>query len=248
MKLTALFAALAFIPSLGTAHANDKSCPAIDGYNIIYCDKSDKIFPVIEHTTKLGGYANQQGKIVITPQFDIVFPFFNENIAKVSIKDKWGMIDTQGNIVIPIDYDYLLLDSTTGYISARKGDKLGLLDKQGNILIDFIYDGQMIDNKEVFLVFSDGAAWAKQNGKMGFIDTTGKEIIPFIYDEFDTRFIYSLRYIGAKKNGKWGFIDHTGKAVIDFIYDSADLFYDDKVKVTLNGETFYIDETGTRIK
>lgn len=45
-----------------------------------------------------------------------------------------------------------------------------------------------------------------------------------------------------------GFIDHTGKVVIDFIYDSADLFYDDKVKVTLNGEAFYIDETGTRIK
>ncbi|WP_211204030.1 WG repeat-containing protein [Chloroherpeton thalassium] len=64
------------------------------------------------------GFFNQQGKIVISAQFDFATPFLN-GVAKVSqgcefIKTgehtevtggKWGIIDTSGNFLLPIQFD-----------------------------------------------------------------------------------------------------------------------------------------------
>ncbi|WP_428348028.1 WG repeat-containing protein [Moraxella lacunata] len=42
-------------------------------------------------------------------------------------------------------------------------------------------------------------------------------------------------------------MDKTGKVVIPVQYDYVWVFINGKAKVSLNGETFYIDTTGKRI-
>ncbi|MBQ1979963.1 MAG: WG repeat-containing protein, partial [Alistipes sp.] len=48
--------------------------------------------------------------------------------------------------------------------------------------------------------------------------------------------------------GKYGFIDKIGNVVISLKYDFVGSFFKGKAKVKLNGETFYIDKNGNRIK
>jgi hypothetical protein len=50
------------------------------------------------------------------------------------------------------------------------------------------------------------------------------------------------------EGGNWGIINKKGKIVVKAIYDSPIIFENHKAKVTLNGKTFYIDESGNRIK
>jgi len=50
------------------------------------------------------------------------------------------------------------------------------------------------------------------------------------------------------KNDKWGYIDKTGKQVIQLKYDYAEDFKNGKAKVKLDGEEFYIDKKGKKVK
>ena len=55
--------------------------------------------------------------------------------------------------------------------------------------------------------------------------------------------------IGNEEAGfKYGFIDQTGKEVIPLKYKSTSGFKSGMAKVELNGETFYINKLGSRIK
>ena len=44
------------------------------------------------------GYIDKAGKIVINPQFDDAYNFF-EGLASVGVEDKWGYIDQTGRYV-----------------------------------------------------------------------------------------------------------------------------------------------------
>lgn len=48
-----------------------------------------------------------------------------------------------------------------------------------------------------------------------------------------------------ESNGKYGYRDNTGKEVLTALYEKAEPFEDGRALVTLNGQTFTIDSTGT---
>jgi hypothetical protein len=52
----------------------------------------------------------------------------------------------------------------------------------------------------------------------------------------------------VKLNGKYGFIDKDGNEVINLIYEEASDFYNGYSLVKLNGEVFYINKSGKRVK
>ena len=54
--------------------------------------------------------------------------------------------------------------------------------------------------------------------------------------------------MGSFSNGKYGFIDKVGKEIIPFKYDWVSCFSNGKAKVELNGEHFFIDKNGNKIK
>ncbi|MBQ5623621.1 MAG: WG repeat-containing protein, partial [Alistipes sp.] len=86
-------------------------------------------------------------------------------------------------------------------------------------------------------------------GKFGFIDKTGKEVIPFkyVYAESFSEGLAAVR-VGSYIGGKYGFIDKVGKEIIPFKYDWVSCFSNGKAKVELNGEHFFIDKNGNKIK
>lgn len=56
------------------------------------------------------------------------------------------------------------------------------------------------------------------------------------------------KLIPFNSNGKHGWIDKTGQVVIPLKYDDAESFENGKARVKLNGEWFYIDKQGNRVK
>ena len=88
---------------------------------------SDKLFPVL--VGRKVGFINKEGKLIITPQFDLAGSFF-EGLAPVKIGNKWGYIDKEGKYVINPQFDdagYFF----EGLARVRIGDKWGYIDKEG---------------------------------------------------------------------------------------------------------------------
>ena len=59
--------------------------------------------------------------------------------------------------------------------------------------------------------------------------------------------IFQRAWQQSNKMANLGFVDKTGKVVIPVQYDNAWVLINGKAKVSLNGETFYIDKTGKRL-
>ena len=73
------------------------------------------------------GVANMEGKVVVSPKYDAIFPY-HDGLAAVAVGSKtvrpaddpeheytvggkWGFIDKQGNEVVPLEYDRSLTPS-----------------------------------------------------------------------------------------------------------------------------------------
>ena len=166
--------------------------------------------------------------------------------------EKYGYkLKSTGEIVIQSKYDGVLHFSEDlaainiggvnfGY-SYIEGGKWGYMDKTGKEVIPLKYDYAGS--------FSEDLATVYLNGKYGFIDKTGKEVIPLKYDGASS-FSEGLAAVcvGSYIGGKYGFIDKIGNVVISLKYDFVGSFFKGKAMVKLNGETFYIDKNGNRIK
>lgn len=106
---------------------------------------SDGLFRIIENN-KIG-YANEQGKIIIQPQFSAALPFQNGLAAFcedcITAQDgehsnwtggKWGFINKQGEIVIEPVYDKVISDFSQGYATVERDGNVLNINKSGNEL------------------------------------------------------------------------------------------------------------------
>ena len=66
--------------------------------------------------------------------------WFQEGIAPVRVKKKWGAIDALGNVVVPFQYDALSRCSQ-GLMAATLNKKDGYITRTGEIAIPFEYAG-----------------------------------------------------------------------------------------------------------
>ncbi len=114
------------------------------------------------------GFIGKDGRFVINPQFDEVFPF-NEGLAVVRVGDngtsRFGYIDGTGKYVINPQFDWTYgFDS--GLALVRIGDdktgKFGYIDKTGKFVVN-----PQFDATEGFT--KDGLAVVKIAGKYGYI-------------------------------------------------------------------------------
>lgn len=111
---------------------------------------------------------------LIKPKYDDIQPVHN-NLLKVKIEEKVGIINQNGKDVVPVSYDS---------ISQFADGKALILNKLGNVIVGIVYAKQetfillektyRIDTD--FPYYSDGYLVVQnENGKWGFLTEEGKE-------------------------------------------------------------------------
>lgn len=218
------------------------------------------------------GFINNNGKFVISPQYDNVSDF-SEGFAAVMINGKYYYINKRGKTVFPQrKYEHIRLGTeiTTNVIeqcfdgarffsedlaAVKTGKKWGYINKKGRFVINPQFD--VADD------FSGGLAKVRIRDKSGFINKSGKFIINPTLDIpinlFKDFFPLSKLYIGNRNNFsegfsmvtitngeamKYGYIDRTGKISIKPQFDFAGNFSEELAVVEVNGKFGYIDKSG----
>ena len=174
------------------------------------------------------------GDVVIPFKYDYVRDF-DEGLAAVKLKGKWGFIDKSGKVVVPIKYDDVEV-FYEGLADVKLNGKYGFVDKSGTEVVPLKYD--YADN------FYEGFAKVGLNGKWGFVDKSGKEVVPLKYDVVG---LFSEGLAIVELNGKWGFVDKSGTEVVPPKYDKVWRFSEGLVSVELNGKSGFIDKSGTEV-
>ena len=74
---------------------------------------------------------NAQGRVVIPPAYDALWPF-SQGLAAFSFDKKWGFINEQNTVVISNRYDRVnsFLEDRTTVMTQEEG---GIIDKQGQL-------------------------------------------------------------------------------------------------------------------
>lgn len=156
---------------------------------------------------------------------------------------KWGYINEKGKVVI--EPQYQAADWFYGGLArVRKDGKWGLINKKGKVVVPIEYTevGHFLEGTS--------AMWVQKGSKYGLVNRSGVEITKIEY-ETSIIFLHKDDLALVKKDGKYGFMNMAGKIVIPIKYDKSASFSfgdKDKVQVTLNGEKFYIDKKGNRVK
>lgn len=199
---------------------------------------------------------------------------YNDGLARVLYKGKYGYIDARKKEVIDIKYKKAE-DFSNGLAEvSMDGKKLGYIDTKGKVVVPLEYDA-------FYYGFFDGVQPAKKNGKWGLINDKGKVLVPFEYDftgypedgvlkatrkgasgksaygfidekgkviipfEYDNLLTFNEGLSAAQKNGKYGFIDKKGRTVIPFTFDDANSFSEGLAAVKKEGSWGFINNKGT---
>lgn len=191
--------------------------------------------PIISlHPIKIGdkyGYIDQTGRVVIQPQFDEAWNFY-EGMAIVKIDNKYGYISKSGNLIIQPHFEEAD-NFSEGLASVKIDEKWGYIGKSGQ----FVISPQFEESWD----FCEGLARVQINNKYGYIDKTGRLIIlPQFY--FATDFSKGLARV--KIDNKYGYIDKNGKFIIPPQFDNVCKFYKGLARVKIGEQERYIDKKG----
>ena len=156
------------------------------------------------------GYMNQQGAIVIAPQFDEAWTF-SDGLAAVRVGSQWGFIDRTGAYAIAPQFTTRPDDFSDGVAAIRStSGQTSFIDKTGALAIQ--------PQPAYVSSFSEGLAAIAGNRGYGFIDKTGAMVIQPQFEEVRA-FSDGLAAVKVRPTptdtALWGYIDRTGAFVIE---------------------------------
>ncbi len=185
------------------------------------------------------GFIDQNGKWVISPQYDEINDYIYDDMIQVKVNGKWGLIDTNGNLLVSIQYDEINHYAIDDMIQVKDNDKWGFVSISNKTVITPQYE-------ETSCFGIDGTAPVKLNGKWRLIDKTGKTVRETQIEEIENGGYYVSLY-RAMSNGKWGYIDYKFNFVIEPQYEEVGCFYNNRAFVKTNGKYGYIDTLGKMV-
>lgn len=190
-------------------------------------------------------YIDQEGKIVINPQFKNA-TIFRDGLALVQTSGddpKWGYITEDGKYVINAQYDEATVFSEGLAWVVTENAAPGAIDKKGEVKFT-------LQDAETVRYFKNGlAAFSLLNDegeeKWGFVNKEGKVTIN---PQFSAVSNFNDGRCGVKNSdGKWGFIDNEGKIIINYQFDDAGDFIQGKCIVGTGNKKGVIDKDGKYI-
>jgi len=167
--------------------------------------KNEKDFVWVQKENKVGLVSLINGKEILAPKFDKIYPFDN-GFAVVKNDSLFGVIDKTGKEILAPEYAYV----PTGFSFKRPLQKEGkwfFMNSEGTIISDYFDAAKVMYNglAEVFL-----------NNKYGFVNEEGKVVIPIEYDAVGKP---EEGFIAVKKGNTWGFIDYANQEKIEFKFE-----------------------------
>ena len=186
-------------------------------------------------------YIDQEGKIVINPQFSEA-SLFRNGLALVCTSGenpKWGYIGADGKFVINAVYENATVFSEDLAWVVSKNSEPVAIDTKGQVKIT-------LKDAESVRVFKGGMAayyvLDEKGVKWGFVDKEGKvKVNP----QFESCGNFSDGKCAVQnKEGKWGYIDKDGKIIINYQFDYGQDFKNGKAVVRSGEKAGVIDETG----
>jgi hypothetical protein len=220
------------------------------------------------------GLINQQGQIILSCEFDTIYPTINDDLILVKKNGLFAYYNTNGTKVIDFLYNdatefkngiaavkeenisekYILInnkgeqisDNSIDYFFGFYGEDLGYFKNNGKYGFINNHGEIKIDNiYEEVKGFSEGIAAVKLNGYWGGINKNGKTVIDF---KLDDSFDFSEGLSRLKGKGGYGFIDTGGNLVIPYQYSFAWRFKESLVSVSKNGSSWFIDKLKYRLR
>lgn len=152
---------------------SDKKKVEISTVKTVPSNSSSVAAPDLIHfkdtSTNKWGFKNANGKIVIAPKYDFVFPMY-DNRSAVRLNNKMGYINKNDSVVIPFIYDDAW-PFNEGVARVSTNLKYGMIDSLGNLKIPFIYDWMGFFMKE-------NQINVRLNENNFMINKEGKKLVP----------------------------------------------------------------------
>ena len=190
------------------------------------------------NASKLFGFVNEKGEVVIQPKFKKVGYFCNGLAWARTIEGLIGFIDTKGEWIVKPEYNAVTdFDSVDGIAKAKRGEEWVFLKKSGET---FNVEGS-IDMGE----FSEGRAWVRVGDKIGFIDTKGSWIVKPTYSKVKN---FEDGYALVRSEDKWGIITKDGRSIVEPSYVNIKGDLSDGFRGVQVGEKWgFINEQGVLV-
>lgn len=167
----------------------------------------------------LVGFKDAQGKVVLSPRFQVAQEFTPGGMACGADKDGWVCIDGQGTPLLrPFIFDNGPDEFSEGLARFVEAEKIGFFDQAGIKKIPARYSFALpfTDDRAAFCdgctrrCEEGGEHCSMTGGKWGLIDRTGAEVVAASFDEIGT---FEGGKASAKKAGAELVIDRDGKPV-----------------------------------
>lgn len=144
---------------------------------------------------------------------------FVDGLAKVSIRDSVGLIDTNGKIILPCRYKQIGIQPFQRFqgdtcIVVNNFAKTGRVDRRGNIVTPLRYDWlEAIDHSHILV---------SEAGMYGMINYSNEVVIPLQYS-FIKPFPDGKYFVVRSAGNKCGVIDELNNMVVPLEYDHFDI-------------------------
>lgn len=144
---------------------------------------------------------------------------FEQGLARVKYKGKWGLLDTNFNIIVPCLYNEIS-NFKFGYASFSINDNVGLIDITGNIIVQGQYKSieAISDNTAIVGIMNEEKFNQYPYTIYGLIDFAGKVILPIEYNEICK--INAYLFAIQNYNCFWGIINNQGTIILNCKYSS----------------------------
>jgi hypothetical protein len=172
---------------------------------------------------------------------------WGDGLFKVSLKNKYGVVNTDGIVTVPIKYDQMGGSFEDGLLLVKnqyerqssqftiKYNKCGFVNKMGEEVIPMIYSEAQ--------PFCEGLAMVHKNLKYGYINKNGEMVLPEKFISAES-FSEGLALVKLESGGKYGFINSKGALVIPTKYEYAGSFSEGLAFVIHKNKYGYINKSG----
>jgi len=200
---------------------------------------------IIQNENKKFGLINKKGELIypctskIKPTIDI------GGIAIVEKGDMYFPLSKNGEKLTNLNYDFIG-KNFHGFLLTKTKDYFGVIRENGQTILRTTYDEIVLIapyELEVFRVL--------KIGKISFINSQ-EQLVNTDFFDYSKLYTGNVKFINGmlrvKKNGLVGYLNEKFEEVIPCKYNSGSRVLQGRILVEENGERFFIDKTGERLK